>query len=118
MWDWIRSYSVPLYETFWSILGAKEYKFIYGRSLYEEFKSLNAADDEELLNDFRECADGVMKKASIHFGQPYFNSATMAGMYRMALKEIAAQRGLGFPIPQERFSERKPWWIRTQEITK
>ena len=36
MWDWIRAYGVPFYNTFWGILGRKEYQFIYGYSVPEE----------------------------------------------------------------------------------
>ena len=35
MWDWIKAYKVPLYETFWSIRGMKEYEFIYKKELSE-----------------------------------------------------------------------------------
>lgn len=36
MWDWIKAYSVPFYDTFWGILGAKEYRFIYKKSFTQE----------------------------------------------------------------------------------
>ena len=40
MWDWIRAYSVPLYETFWSIMGIKEYEFIYKKSFVRELANI------------------------------------------------------------------------------
>ena len=39
MWDWLRAYGVPLYDTFWTIQGMDEYKKIYGVSVMEEFRS-------------------------------------------------------------------------------
>lgn len=35
MWDWTKSYRVPFYDTFWSILGQKEYAFIYKKRLWK-----------------------------------------------------------------------------------
>ena len=36
MWDWLKAYKVPFYDTLWSILGLKEYRFIYKRSFFED----------------------------------------------------------------------------------
>ena len=38
MWDWLRAYGVPFYDTFWWVNGIEEYKKIYGRSYAEELR--------------------------------------------------------------------------------
>lgn len=57
----------------------------------------------------------VYQQATVHFGQPYFNTATVAGLYRMQLKELA--RKLGKTLTQDDSSEgisgKMPWWLET-----
>lgn len=94
MWDWICAYSVPLYETFWSTRGMKEYKFIYGKSIEEDVNEIirragikmNESELQALINRI---LIRVEKQCSVHFGQPYLNTATIAGKYRMMIKELA-----------------------------
>lgn len=83
MWDWIRAYGTSFYDTFWIIQGMKEYEFIYNRSLEEEFKTRNIED----INEFNKIIKEEMRKATYHFGDPYLNIATIAGVIRMALKK-------------------------------
>ena len=52
----------------------------------------------QYLNKVNEITRTVMNKAGIHFGHPYFNIATMAGIYRMTLKNFAEECGVEFPI--------------------
>ncbi len=40
----------------------------------------------------------LSEKASVHFGQPYFNTATVAGLMRMMVKEIARELKVEVPI--------------------
>lgn len=51
MWEWIRSYGVPFYDTFWLNMGLKEYRFIYKRSFGEEIafilKTAGISGEEE-----------------------------------------------------------------------
>lgn len=42
MWDWIKAYNVPFYETFWQIRGAKEYEFIYKKKVSQEIRDILA----------------------------------------------------------------------------
>lgn len=118
MWDWIRAYSVPFYETFWSIMGEKEYKFIYHKSFFEELKEVfeeakmpypEGDEWKELLKKHMAMAH---EGASNHFGQYYFNNATKAGIYRMALKSMAAELGVRFPIGKacDENAKPSPWW--------
>ena len=102
MWDWIRAYGVPLYETFWSIMGMKEYQFIYKKSFVRELADIiSSADltlDDEIQSKVNEITTDIMKNAGVHFGHPYFNASTMAGIYRMVLKRLAEEYGVEFPI--------------------
>ncbi|MCL2094987.1 HNH endonuclease [Candidatus Saccharibacteria bacterium] len=87
MWDWIRAYGAVPYDAFWAVEGAREYEFVYGRAYADELKDLGVSEDD--MEEFRSFVGEVMKeKASVHFGQSYFNKATLAGIYRMALKEF------------------------------
>lgn len=82
MWDWIRAYGTPFYDTFWVIEGMKEYEFIYGKSFEDEIK-----DREVFKWKVDEILAEVFKKTSIHYGHPHLNRATLAGIIRMALKQ-------------------------------
>ena len=55
--------------------------------------------------------DFVMNEASIHFGQPYFNTVTMAGIYRMMLKRFAAEHNVEFPLKSHDETPKTPWWV-------
>ena len=73
MWDWIRAYGAPLYDTFWSIMGRKEYQFIYGYSLEEDLKNIftyatPAVSKEEFETIVQDKFASVKEKCSIHFG--------------------------------------------------
>lgn len=115
MWDWLKAYKVPFYDTLWSILGLKEYRFIYKRSFFEDLAALGISDPDERNREMREIKTIVYRQATVHFGQPYFNTATVAGLYRMQLKELA--RKLGKTLTQDDRSEamsgKMPWWLET-----
>ena len=95
MWDWIKAYKVPFYETFWIIQGQREYEFIYKKSVLQEIKDISAKanieDKNVIIDKFKSLYDGAMKNASIHYGQPYFNTATIAGIYRMIFKQLCKE---------------------------
>lgn len=115
MWDWIRSYGVPFYDTFWSIKGMLEYRHIYGNRFMDDFQKIVAASskqysESQLETMLREKLDQLKGDVSIHFGQPYLNDATMAGLYRMLLKKMAEE--LEVDENKWKTGERmKPWWI-------
>ena len=125
MWDWIRAYSVPFYETFWSIMGRKEYQFIYHKKVRQELADLMGRagiplDEEKMIALLEVEMRKAIENTSVHFGQPYLNSATIAGMYRMILKNLADD--LGVPLAAERDPEEdltgnpgenreSPWWM-------
>ena len=51
MWDWLRAYKVPFYDTFWVVQGAKEYEKLYQTTWKEELKKrkINAGDYSGVL---------------------------------------------------------------------
>lgn len=117
MWDWIRAYGVPFYETFWGILGMKEYRFIYNTSFAQELADIITAAhlefDDKIKDKVNEITRTVMNNAGIHFGHPYFNVATMAGIQRMTLKKFAEDCGVEFPIKRENGEPpATPWWLQ------
>jgi len=112
MWDWIKAYKVPFYDTFWGIMGMREYEFIYHKTVMKEIRDMklfSPDQEEELENAMKEIMREVAAMTSYHFGQPYMNTATVAGGYRMALKKLARRYGKSFPTTPT-ISER-PWWI-------
>ena len=87
MWDWIKAHKVSFYDTFWIIRGMNEYKFIYKKNFVQELIDLGMTGDK-LDNMYNDIINEFKKKVSTHFGQPYMNTATIAGMYRMVIKKI------------------------------
>lgn len=83
MWDWIRAYGTTFYDTFWVIQGIKEYEFIYRKTLDEEFEIRGINYDEK----FEKLMKEEIKNTSYHYGDPYLNKATIAGVIRMTLKK-------------------------------
>ena len=115
MWDWIKSYNVPFYETFWMIRGQMEYEFIYRKKVSQEIKDILAqcgksCSDQDAKTVLENCTKAVSSEASNHFGQPYFNTATIAGLYRMMLKSLAAAYGVTFPLPISE-APKRPWYV-------
>lgn len=92
MWDWLRAYSTSLYDTFWYLLGMREYEKIYAVPVQEEYKKRNITG--EALLEFQEILKRQYAKASYHFGDPHLNVATLAGIYRMSFKEYDTLHGL------------------------
>ena len=87
MWDWLRAYGVPFYDTFWDLLGQKEYEFIYHKSFISELEDLGIVDLEDINKILKEYAPIIIKEVRHHYGHPYMNTATIAGAYRMVLKK-------------------------------
>lgn len=116
MWDWIRAYGVPFYDTFWKIMGRIEYKFIYGHRMDDDLKKIvelskHAVEKEELERMYQTKLSKAINRTSIHFGQPYLNTATMAGVYRMFLKDMAKELDVEFPVKDEEMKKKMPWWV-------
>lgn len=115
MWDWIKAYKVPFYETFWQIRGAKEYEFIYKKKLSQEIIDIlaqcgKAITDQDVEMVIQQSIRQISLEADKHFGQPYFNTVTIAGMYRMMLKSLAEAYDVTFPLPDNNTLQ-KPWYV-------
>ena len=91
MWDWLHAYAVPFYDTFWQLQGAEEYEKIYSVSLNDEFRARGLTAENE--REFQELLQKQISKTSYHFGDPHLNIATLAGLYRMAFKELDRIQG-------------------------
>lgn len=91
MWDWLKSYKVPFYDTFWKLQGFEEYKKIYGKSMEEEYRIRGITKNN--IEEIQEIFQSQLKKASYHFGDRALNVATLAGIYRMTLKEYDLRYG-------------------------
>lgn len=94
MWDWILSYRENYQNDFWNKLGEQEYKQIYGRSIQEDVtlvvnETNTSLSSEEIKQLFASCVSKAKLNASVHFSQPFYNHATMAGIFHMALKEFS-----------------------------
>lgn len=112
MWDWIRAYGVPFYDTFWDLMGRKEYELIYNRSFYSELIDIGIEPEEanELMKFY---LPKIFKNVSFHYGHPYMNTATIAGAYRMFLKKIAKERNK--ELKDYRNIPRRPWYYPKEE---
>ena len=92
MWDWLRAYAVPFYNTFWYEMGLAEYERIYGIKIIDEInrRNMSLEDIEEIKGMMKD----ISSKTTYHFGSGHLNPATVAGAYRMLLKEYDKKHGL------------------------
>ena len=102
MWDWLKAYKVPMYGSFEAIMAQREYKFIYGKNFEQElediFSRANLTLSDEIYSEINSQIAKVIRETENHFGQPYLNISTIAGVYRMVLKETAKRYAVKFPI--------------------
>lgn len=116
MWDWIRAYGVPLYDTFWQCKGMKEYKFIYKHSFGHALKyimerSKVKMSNDELMDYIKQEIENVAHQSSVHYGQYYWNTMTYAGNYRRIIKSFAEQMGVNIKQMDEAIQEDDNiWW--------
>lgn len=116
MWDWLRAYGVPMYDTFWNLMGLKEYKFIYNRSFYSELFDLEIKSHKEANELIKSYLPEIIKQVGHHYGYPCTNTATIAGAYRMIIKRIAKERNK--ELKNFRNIPRKPWYLENEENEK
>lgn len=81
MWDWIKSFYSPFYNTFWQTRAMDEYERIYHKKFADELKSRNIVTDHA-MHKFWNLKTG---RTSYHFGHLYGNVATITGNYKMHL---------------------------------
>ncbi|MCI9087443.1 MAG: HNH endonuclease [Clostridia bacterium] len=87
MWDWIKSYHAPFYNTFWDNQALKEYERIYHKSFIQELKERNIITYHAFLKFWKLKPGGT----SYHFGHPYGNLATLVGKYKLNLDTFDAK---------------------------
>lgn len=99
MWDWISAYDAPFDGAFWVLRGLEEYQHIYHHSFEQDVNDmLTCANVPELtIEEIKRRYFEAMQQSSIHFGQTYPNSATIAGTFRIFLKSIAKEYGINVP---------------------
>lgn len=91
MWDWLRAYAVPFYNTFWYEMGLAEYERIYGIKIVDEIKKRNLPDED--IEEIKMRMKSILSKTIYHFGVGHLNPATFAGAFRMLLKEYDKKYG-------------------------
>lgn len=91
MWDWIKSFRNPFYDTFWQNQAMQEYERIYHKSFLEELKERNILSNHSALA-FWNLKTG---KTSYHFGHPYKNVSTITGKYKLHLDAFDAKYPTG-----------------------
>ena len=92
MWDWLRAYAVPFYDTFWQEMGVAEYERIYGIKFIDEVAARNMPEQD--FNEILKLLEKATSKATHHFGNRYLNAATFAGVLRIMLKEYDKLHGI------------------------
>lgn len=101
MWEWLKAYNTHSITSLGVLMALREYKFIYKNSFTHDAEYiLNKANITEESDCARIKAElfSVGKGTSTHFGQPYLNTATLVGMMRMFLKDLALKHGVEFPV--------------------
>ena len=101
MWEWLKAYNTHSITSLGVLMALREYKFIYKNSFtYDAEYILNKANitEESDCARIKEELFSVGKGTSTHFGQPYLNTATLVGMMRMFLKDLALKHGVEFPV--------------------
>lgn len=117
MWDWIRAYGVPFYDTFWNCKGMKEYQLVYGHSfenaiMYIMRHAKSSRDNNEIMNAIKEKATRIGEVSGVHFGQSYWNTATIAGNCRMIVKSLAEQEDVDIKkLDRELQEDTLAWWL-------
>lgn len=109
MWDWIRAYGVPIYDSFWHYIAMREYKFIYRKSFWQELIDMEIPINTKTETLIKKYTQNIIKNTSFHFGHPYLNASTLAGCYRMVLKALAKKYRKNI-VHFDNNTPQKPWW--------
>lgn len=104
MFDWIKAHRNGCTHDYWLEAGMKEYEFIYGKSIEDEISAVlkdigisGIEYEQEALKLLKLLTNEASVNAIFHFGQTYFNTATTAGLFRIALKELPGHLRSAFP---------------------
>lgn len=93
MFDWVSSYRARYGEDYWPNVARAEYQRVYGKSVQEEVVDLLERDHlsaplDKALVELELLANEASTQAIHHFGQSWYNDATAAGLYRLALRKL------------------------------
>ena len=101
MWDWIKSFHVPFYNTFLQTRAMQEYERIYKKSFSEELKDRNIISNHAILNFWKLETGGT----SYHFGHLYGNVSTTVGNYKLHLDAFDTKYPSGKYLNDEKLAE-------------
>lgn len=112
MWDWIKSFHNPFYDTFWQNRAMKEYERIYHKDFLEELQDRNIISNHAALN-FWNLKTG---RTSYHFGHPYGNVSTITGNYKLHLDAFDAKYPNGKYLSDDKIKEELKFESLTKSI--
>lgn len=67
MWDWLKAYSKPFYDTFWIFQGMEEYQKIYGTSFLKDIIDLGVVE----ISEIEEIIASKMKRSIQQFSKSF-----------------------------------------------
>lgn len=112
MWDWIKSYHNPFYDTFWQNRAFEEYERIYHKNFFEELEQRNIRT-EHALSAFWKLHTG---RTSYHFGHPYGNVSTITGNYKLHLDAFDAKYPNGKYLSDEKIEDEMDFELFTNSF--
>lgn len=86
MWFWLKGTSVPFYDTYWTMRGAREFEEMFGRKPFEEIDTGNYKDE-----DFKKMINEEINNATIHFGEGRLNPSTIACIFAKIEEKITGK---------------------------
>ena len=86
-WDWLQVQKAALYDTYWTKRGMLEYQDIYGEDVVELFLRLKIN-----IIDFQHFLKKKEHMVAIHFGEGRLNPSTIAGLFRLFVKEVTEMK--------------------------
>lgn len=101
MWEWIKSFYNPFYNTFWQNRAMQEYERIYHKSFQDELIERNIKS-KHAMHTFWNLKTG---RTSYHFGHPYGNVSTITGNYKLHLDAFDAKYPNGKYLSDEKLQE-------------
>lgn len=98
MFDWIGAYRASFGSDYWTNAALAEYERIYQKSIDDEVRDvLRQFDDavtfDRAISELKLLVNEISTLAVCHFGQTWHNNATLAGLYRIALRQLPSRLG-------------------------
>lgn len=96
MWKWLRATCVPLYDTYWTIRGWKEFEIMFDRKPLECFLEAGI-NGRALADDYRDLMENEFARTIIHFGEGRLNPSTIACIIAETEEKLASRHGIALP---------------------